>query len=476
MLKWNKTKIIYCLFPLLLVFCLGYRESGLLLTNDGSARRALIYIYTHTLTGTNASYSDAARQLQLLMEEMEAQNTLRPKHQEAIYKAINALKNTDKATFNSFDFYQNHFLEIYQTLPDDKGIATHNTSATKGIFDKNFLNPLVFADLEKDSLWDIRLALGRFLFHEPLMSGNNKRSCASCHQAAKGFTDGLPKSIDFDSTGTVDRNAPTIINSVFARPYLHDRSHQFLEGQFHQVLEHPKEFRTKYWEIIRKLKFSPTYVEMFKQAFPTSPKISVEGIEVALKTYVASLTAFNSDFDQMIRNEKATNPDVIKGYNVFMGKANCGSCHYPPLFSGLKPPYYEQTEGYALGVPASIKKANKADTKDLGAALIPTPTDASLLYQFKTPSLRNLNTTAPYMHNGVFKSIDEAIDFICRGGNIYKGREQALKPVILTSEERVQLKAFLQSLNDTQFSFEPQPAALPELKDFETVVNRTLSY
>jgi cytochrome c peroxidase len=460
-LTFRKKYLLLLAFPIVLITALSSTFISPFEENEWSARRALIFIYTKNLTGKDSSPEKAITQLRAIMDEMEAQNTLRPNHQKAIYKAIDYLKTADNHNFKYFDFYQKYFLPIYRTLPLDSEGTTSDANAD-GIFDAHFLNPLAFAELEKDTFWNARLELGKLIFHDPLLSGNNKRSCASCHQADKGFTDGLPKSIDFDGTGTVDRNSPTLINAVFARPYLHDLSHPFLERQFHQVLEHPKEFRTKYWEIIRKLNTSPEYVQLFKAAYPELGKINTDGIAIALKTYIASLVALNSDFDKMIRSEMPVNQDVTLGYDIFMGKGNCGTCHFPPLFSGLQTPLYEQANGHAVGVPASNKKPKIADTKDLGAALIPTPEYPAMLYQFKTPSLRNLAHTAPYMHNGVIPTLDEAVDFMCNGGNTYKGRKAALTPVTLTPMERKQLMTFLQSLNDTTFSFNPKPIKLPE--------------
>lgn len=472
-MKISKKHIVKFSFLVIAFLSLASSWRSLPSEDELSARRKLIWVYTKTLSGINADIKKAAEEIEAIKNDMEARNTLRANHITAFAATAKYLESAQKEGFKYFEFYQKCFLPLYQTLPLDENNGTSDANQN-GIFDSKFLNPLVFAELEKDQYWNDRFELGRLLFHEPLFSGNNKRSCASCHQAEKGFTDGVAKSPDFDSLGTVDRNAPTLINAVFAKPYLHDRSHYFLENQFHQVLEHPKEFRTKYWEIIRKISHSPEYVTRFQKAFPNSNKINVEAIEVALKTYVASLVALNSDFDKMIRAEKPANQAVVEGFDVFMGKANCGSCHYPPLFSGLRPPYFDETEGHATGVPATIKKPKKADTKDIGAALIPKPENPELLYQFKTPTLRNIFLTSPYMHNGVFANLEDAVDFMCKGGNKYKNRTPPLVPVILSNTEKQNLMAFLQSLNDSNFGFEAKPSQLPALKDFNEKVSRTV--
>lgn len=472
-MKTYKNIIVKISFILIVFFSLASSWHSLPTEGELSFRRKLILVYTKTLTGVNADIKKATEEIEEIKNEMEARNTLRANHIIAFSSVEKYLQTAKKEDFKYFEFYQKYFLPLYQSLPNDSDVSTSDANKN-GIFDASFLNPLVFAALEKDQYWNERFELGRLLFHEPLLSGNNKRSCASCHQAEKGFTDGVAKSPDFDSLGTIDRNAPTLINAVFAKPYLHDRSHYFLENQFHQVLEHPKEFRTKYWEIIRKVSHSPEYKARFQKAFPATNKINVEGIEVALKTYVASLVALNSDFDKMIRSETPINQLVAEGYDLFMGKANCSSCHYPPLFSGLRPPYYDETEGHATGVPASLKNAKKADTKDIGAALIPKPENPELLYQFKTPTLRNIVLTSPYMHNGVFSNLEDAVDFMCKGGNKYKNRVAPLTPVALTVNEKRSLMAFLQSLNDSNFGFEPKPSQLPVLEGFNEKVSRTV--
>lgn len=476
-MKIKKSSILGIFFLATALFCLSNTWTISNSDGDWSARRTLITIYTKSLTGEKRAVEKAITSLRAIYDEMESRNQLRPDSQVALLKAIQYLEQNPIDDFNYFDFYQKYFLPLYEQLPiDNEGMTTSDANA-KGIFDKAFLNPLAFAELEKDSFWDARFELGKLLFHDPLMSGNNKRSCASCHQANKGFGDGVAKSVDFDSTSTVDRNSPTLINAVFARPYLHDLSQIYLERQFHQVLEHPKELRTKYWEIVRKVSHSPEYVTRFKTAFPNTPKINTENIEISLKTYVASLVALNSDFDKMMRSEIPVNQEITKGYDVFMGKAQCGSCHYPPLFSGLQPPFYENAEGHAMGVPASAKKPKLADKKDLGAALIPKPDDMSKLYQFKTPTLRNLAHTAPYMHNGVFATLDAAVDFMCSGGNIYKGRARTTAPSILTAAERQSLMSFLNSLNDTDTGRKVLPERLPTLVNFgESVSREVLHY
>ncbi|HVF97132.1 MAG TPA: hypothetical protein VM871_07420, partial [Flavisolibacter sp.] len=156
-------------------------------------------------------------------------------------------------------------------------------------------------------------------------------------------------------------------------------------------------------------------------------------------------------FDQYMRGNKTTlTVDERAGFNLFAGKAACATCHFIPLFNGLTPPQFDDTESEVLGVPAN-KKQKKLDN-DLGKYNF---ANASVhKYSFKTPTLRNVALTAPYMHNGVFKTLEEVVNFYDKGGGAGLGiappnQTLSTERLNLSSKERKQIVSFLKALTDT---------------------------
>jgi len=193
---------------------------------------------------------------------------------------------------------------------------------------------------------------------------------------------------------------------------------------------------------------------MFKQAYDrTASSITEKNIADAIAMYLRTLISYNSRFDKYMRGEKdKMTKDEIKGFNLFMGKAACGTCHYAPLFNGSKPPTYYYQESEVLGVPASTDTVHPQLDADSGRMIFLKKD--FLVHAFKTPTLRNIALTAPYMHNGVYKTLEEVIDFYNRGGGRGLGlpvpnQTLAAEKLQLTPKEKWQLKAFLLTLTDT---------------------------
>ena len=169
----------------------------------------------------------------------------------------------------------------------------------------------------------------------------------------------------------------------------------------------------------------------------------------AIGSYVRSLISLTSRFDEYMQgNSEAMNAHEIKGFNLFMGKAKCGTCHYMPLFNGNLPPRFVKTESEVIGVPSTI--SGKEIDPDLGRyAIIKTP---SLKHSFKIPSIRNAASTAPYMHNGIYNTLEQVMDFYNKGGGTGLGisiNNQTLPfdKLNLTHEESVDIIAFINSLS-----------------------------
>lgn len=380
-------------------------------------------------------------------------------------------KNTNFESFDRLAFLKSYLnpvyadlLQLHQKLQietfEEVSFTTRPVNyESTNIFGEDFLNPFAFSTFSGDSLFNRKQALGQLLFFDPVLSGNNKRSCASCHNPKMAFTDGHRRSLAFDFSGKVERNAPTLINAIFANQYFYDLRAERIEDQVEHVMVSKKEFHSDFFEAGNRIMLSQEYVNRFKSAFPNlgEKPVNRETITRSLSAYVQSLVALNSPFDQYIRGESdSLSNEAIKGFNLFMGKAACGTCHFAPHFSGLVPPFYKENESEVLGVPSYKNNSNSSVDPDLGRFANQKLLEKSMIYQhsFKTPTLRNVELTAPYMHNGVFDTLEEVVDFYNKGGGFgldIKLENQTLPadPLGLDAEEVSNLIAFMISLTDT---------------------------
>jgi len=388
----------------------------------------------------------------------------------------NNFEDFDRATFIR-DFILPLSKEIfgYQqrlNIPNNKWLTAFNLSfdniADATNYNASFFSPAYTQNLKpKKQLVD----LGRMLFFDPILSGNNARACASCHDPQKAFTDGNTKSKAFAFNGAVFRNAPTLINSGFQRAQFADSRVSFLEDQITDVMHNPQEMNGDIQKAILKIASSTEYRSLFIDAFDDADSnhvISGKNIQIALASYLRSLKSFNSRFDLFMRGEQSSlNEGEIKGLNLFMGKAKCGTCHFMPLFNGSVPPMYTETESEVLGVPARSDTANALADSDEGKINVSKKDVQKNM--FKTPTVRNAALTAPYMHNGVYATLEEVIDFYNRGGGAGIGIElenQTLPPdpLKLSSDEKKQIISFIDALTDTT-DLGLRPSRLPKVGD-----------
>lgn len=368
-------------------------------------------------------------------------------------------------------FYEAHkalgveFAEETDKLP--RAVNYHATS----LFAPDFLSAGYYANLDlKHPLMEKRKELGRTLFFDPVLSKNLERSCASCHLPEKAFTDGQPKSIATGRNGTLLRNSPTLVNAVYAENFFWDLREPRLDRQMLHVIKEASEFGTDYPEIIEKLSQSSEYRQLFAAAYPEMPdyQLSTYSISDALSAYVASLTDFDSPFDQYVQGKTGVmDPAVRRGFNLFMGKAACGTCHFAPVFNGTVPPAYNETESEVLGITAMPDTLHPSLDTDLGKYANGMPRSKAAFYKtsFKTVTVRNAELTAPYMHNGVFKTLEEVVDFYNRGGG--QGLQldvphQTLPfdELKLSKAEQADLVAFMKSLTGNMSKF-TAPERLP---------------
>jgi cytochrome c peroxidase len=371
-------------------------------------------------------------------------------------------------------------IELIDEVVDDAQLPPYNYRS-RNLFANDFIDASRYMTLPR-SLYTAQLAaLGKTLFFDPVLSLTNERSCASCHDPGKAFTDGAWKSIAMGRQGTVARNAPTLINAVYNERYFYDLRAEALEDQIEHVVVSEKEFNTGIFDIAAKLSKSEEYRALFEQNFAMLPgnKINKQTIAFAISAYVASLRGFNAPFDKYVRDETtALAPAVRRGFNLFMGKAACGTCHFAPVFNGTVPPYYQETESEVLGVPENPYVKKPVLDKDHGRAKGKLTEDVSFYdYSFKTPTVRNAALTAPYMHNGGYKTLDDVMDFYNKGGGKGIGirlEHQTLPfdKLDLSKQEMQDIIAFMKALTDTT-GMTSVPERLPQFNVAEWNQRRT---
>lgn len=399
-------------------------------------------------------------------------------------KAINFL-NQNK-NFNSFDrlnfitscanTLSEHLLKKQQELKipvfDELRLLSPGakTLFSRAAFDLNAFSPAY-----NKSPTIKQVALGEMLFFDPVLSGDNSRACASCHLPEKGFSDGMKTSTAFGSQKEVLRNAPTIINAGLQASLFYDGRVVFLEDQVTDVVLNVDEMHGDFDKAVHKLNSSYEYGLLFQEAFgEIFPTINEKAIRMALASYVRSKTSMDSPFDRYIRGESSSLTTLEKnGFNLFMGKAACGTCHFMPLFNGTVPPAYKVSESEILGVPATNDTLSMTLDTDLGKFN---------LYQkelhkfaFKTPTVRNIALTAPYMHNGVYETLEEVMDFYNKGGGQGMGlsvphQTLAADRLELSDYEIKAIIGFMNSLTDTT-GLVGRPHKLPVFKDNSDLAN-----
>ena len=413
----------------------------------------------------------------------QASPSLASQLESQIDDALDYLKeNSDFDTFDRLAFIREHADPIYADLLAAHYALGFRTFAevspytrpvryeAASIFSPDGFDPFFYSPDPSDARHEGRVELGRVLFFDPILSKNVRRSCASCHHPEKAFTDGLKRNLDITGEGRVGRNTPTLVNTAFQSKFFWDGRMEHLEHQIENVLLNHSEMHMTFEEIIARLRRSPEYRRMFADAYSgmTDTAITKYGITRALASYMRTLVAMDSEFDRYVRGDlQHIDPAVKRGFNLFMGKASCGTCHFAPLFSGVVPPKYLETETEVLGVPETPDTLHPVLDPDPGR--FDARHDVIYRNSFKTVTVRNAELTPPYMHNGVFATLEEVIDFYDRGGGLGLGLDvpnQTLPPdrLNLTAEEKRDLVAFMHSLTDTVGTTK-RPEALPDFPD-----------
>ena len=318
-------------------------------------------------------------------------------------------------------------------------------------FESNSFNKKYFTVLNNNNPSNEQIALGKKLFFDKNLSKNNDMSCVTCHAPSKAYTDGIKVSKD-NQGGFQVRNTPTLINSTFQKAFFLDGRSSTLEAQITGVFTNNKEFDVTVHQFSTDILKDSSYIKDFKEVFGNVPSKNT-GIIKAISSYVATINGFSSKFDKNIRGEEDTFTENEKrGFNLFMGKALCATCHFMPLTNGTVPPFFDQTEKEVIGVPKTNE--NKELDDDYGFySRYKEPIHKGM---FKTPTLRNIELTAPYMHNGVYNTLEEVMDFYNKGGGAGLGFDlphQTLPfdNLNLSDQEIKDIIAFMKTLTDNPY-------------------------
>lgn len=384
--------------------------------------------------------------------------TLDTDFRENITKAVNFLQqNTDFDTFDRYTFIRDYINPITRNwvairkeseLWNGVNNKPFNFDAPT-FFEKDAFNLTYFTPPVNRNPSEKQISLGKKLFFDPKLSKMGNMACATCHIPDKAYSDGLEVNTDKDGH-PLQRNTPTLINTAFQKSFFWDGRATNLLDQISSVFTNEKEFASGVHEFSTEIMTDTAYTALFKDAFG---KISNHNSDIirAISSYISTLNGFNSKFDRNMRAEESTFTKQEKlGMNLFMGKALCATCHFMPLTNGTVPPFYTETEKEVIGVPETAQ--NKILDDDLGFYWRYNKEVHKGM--FKTPSVRNAEFTAPYMHNGVYGSLDEVMDFYNKGGGGGLGfdlEHQTLPfdELNLTDAEQQAIIAFVKTLSDT---------------------------
>lgn len=276
---------------------------------------------------------------------------------------------------------------------------------------------------EDNPMTDEKVELGKRLFFDSRLSGNNVQSCSSCHQPQAGYGDNLSTFIGFEGFKG-HRNSPTIINAAHYAENFWDGRAGSLEEQAQGPITAAGEMNQDLEELVAELKAVPEYVTDFQTAF--GEEITKENILKAIASFERTILINDTAFDKYLAgDEKAISEEAKKGMVLYTGKASCIVCHTTPTLSDGK--YYN------LGISGDEGRfAVTNNEADKGA--------------FRTPGLRGVTHTGPYMHDGSLATLKDVVDFYNKGGGEDANKSNLIQPLNLTDEEVNQLVAFLETL------------------------------
>lgn len=269
--------------------------------------------------------------------------------------------------------------------------------------------------------------LGKVLFFDTRLSKHKNQSCATCHNPELGFSDGLDKGFGSDGTD-LGRNAPHIYNLAWSVSLFWDGRSSTLEDQALGPIQSEVEMQMSSDQVLNRLSKINFYQQEFTAVYEDG--LTFENVGKAIAAFERTVISDNSAFDQYIAgNEDAMSPSAVRGLKLFAGKANCIACHDGPNFTD------DSFHNIGLGIDDPGRYEFVKEKAFLGA--------------FKTPGLRNIIYSAPYMHDGSVRTLEEVVEHYNQGGVGQKNVSPLIKPLKLNKQEKADLVAFMAALTDT---------------------------
>jgi cytochrome c peroxidase len=283
---------------------------------------------------------------------------------------------------------------------------------------------------DDNAMTPARVALGRRLFFDTRLSADGSLSCGSCHEPARSFTDARARSVGvFGRTGV--RSAPALLNRAYGRAFFWDGRAATLEAQVLQPIENPDELGLSADRAVERVAAALDYAGRFEDAF--ARPVNRADLARALAAYVRSILVGDSPVDKYLNGESvALGAEAREGLRLFRGRGNCAACHLGPTFTDER--FHNTGVAWRTGSPLDAGRA----------AVTGAPADRGA---FKTPTLRQIADTAPYMHDGSVASLGEVIEFYDNAGIANPHRDEELRALHLTVDDKRALEAFLRSLS-----------------------------
>ena len=286
---------------------------------------------------------------------------------------------------------------------------------------------------------DAKYRLGRTLFFDPVLSGSEVRSCATCHNPGLSWADGQPRAVG-EKQQQLPLRTPTLLNIAWVPKLGWDGHFRDLENVAMGPITSATNMNLPEKTMVERLAAIPGYVDAFDAAFGEGD-ITVRKMEFALATFERTIVSKGAPFDRWLDGDQAAISEAAKrGFDLFNGKANCAACH----------------SGWAF-TDASFHDIGSARGDDIGRGRL-FPNSVTLRYAFKTPTLRDVARRAPYMHDGAVPTLEAVIDLYNRGGIERPSRAEEIHPLGLTDNEKADLIAFLRTLNSA-----PEMVSFPAL-------------
>lgn len=321
---------------------------------------------------------------------------------------------------------------VYYHYGDDFDLKPKFLADSKG----DYLPPKIEA-VTANNLTPVRAELGKSLFFDPRLSGSNWISCGTCHNPGMGWSDGLQTAVG-EGQNTLQRATPTILNTAYSHLLMWDGRFRSLEAQALAPIESESEMNQNLDELVSELKAVPGYVKMFDTAFP-GKGISQETIGVALASFERTIVSTEAPFDRWIKgDETAISTAAKRGFELFEGKGHCSTCH-----SGFN---FTDDGFHNIGLKSNDPGRHKIVPIDVTKGA------------FKTPTLRDITKTAPYMHNGAYATLDKVIDHYIDGGVDKSHLSPNFKAAELNKAEKADLIEFLGTLTGS-----PRKVIIPQL-------------